>query len=180
MDGLDELNGLLRGAGSHIAVRQLSVRDELEIQQVFQACNDYFQIVDGRDARETEASEFLGPVPVANKQEDRFSLGLVDRRAKLIGLLDGLDGYPAASVSWIGLFMIVPQDRGQGIGRQFMQCWERFRKAQSVAEIRLGVVDENVAAQGFWESQGYAALTRTEPRIFGNKIQVVNVLHKVL
>jgi len=75
MDDLTTLNGYLREAGSDISVRRISLQDEPAIQQLFQSCNDYFQLVDGRDARETEAGEFLGPVPVASKQEDRFSLG---------------------------------------------------------------------------------------------------------
>ena len=85
---------------------------------------------------------------------------------ELVGLLEGMWGYPQAGTCWIGLLLFTPQARGQGLGRRLMTGFEAYARSQNFQAIMLGVVEENTRAYTFWQNQGFELIRETEPKTF--------------
>jgi GNAT superfamily N-acetyltransferase len=102
-------------------------------------------------------SEFLNP------ETDSFFIK-IDK--DYIGLIDFLhknsnDGFP-----WIGLLMIHGDQHSQGYGAKSYQVFEEKLKEFNFDSIRLGVLQTNQRAKGFWTRMGYKFVTT---KLWNNK-----------
>ena len=97
---------------------------------------------------------------------------------QMLAFLDGFRYYPDPATWWIGLLMLDPTVRGQGIGRKLVDGFERYVKLQGGTALMLGVVEENTAALRFWQALGFTHHSTSGPRLFGKKMQVVHVMRR--
>lgn len=158
------------------AVHRLWPEDAESLQQLLDRCSDYALLVEGEVASPTAGQDLFREVPPGKQVDDKFVLGIVDGAGRLIGLLEGVRGYPEAAVWWIGLLLLAPEARGHGIGRQLLADFSQYARTQGAAAIMLGVVEENVRAYRFWQQVGFRLVRQTEPRRFGKKAHSVYVL----
>jgi GNAT superfamily N-acetyltransferase len=159
-------------------LRTLSETDRETLQNLFEKCADYVQIVNGEDVSPTEADDALSGGPPGRSLKDKFLFGLFDPQGELVAVLDAFKNYPDAGTWWIGLLMLAPAVRGQGIGRKLMDGFTQYIHSQGGAAIMLGVVEDNKAAYDFWQRMGFTLQSKTDPRPFGQKLQAVYVLRR--
>jgi len=165
---------------SDYAVRRLYPENASAVQTFFERCNDFNLLVDGEDVSPTSGQDIFLEVPTGRSLADKFLFGVFDQAEQLVGLLEGMWGYPQSGVCWIGLLLLAPASRGQGLGRQLMAAFEDFARAQGSQSLMLGVVEENACAYAFWGNLGFELVRQTEARCFGKKLQKVLVMRKAL
>jgi ribosomal protein S18 acetylase RimI-like enzyme len=161
-------------------VRSLHPKDADDLQVLFERCNDFNILVDGEAVSPTSGRDIFLEAPPGFPLEEKFLFGVYDRSSELVGMLEGMWGYPQAGTCWIGLLLFTPERRGQGIGRRLMAGFEDFARSHDCPVIMLGVVEENTLAYTFWHNLGYELIRETEPRQFGKKVQKVYVMQKKL
>lgn len=117
-------------------------------------CSDFFELVEGRPATRETAEEILGPLDPAYAPGVNHVWG-IKRRGALIAVADLLDGYPAAGDWNIGLLLIDPEHRRQGVGSQFCKALMSWIASHGGSTVRLIVQQQNPGARSFWERQGF-------------------------
>ncbi len=83
-------------------------------------------------------------------------LGIWERG--LAGVVDLLHGYPDPRTWFIGLLVLSPDRRGQGLGVRVEQQLVTEARVSGVQRMRLGVQFNNTAGRRFWERCGYTVL----------------------
>src|SRR5512135_1009182 len=101
-----------QGFSVHILVHE----DLPALQVLYEKCQDYMLLVDGHPAGENAAEEEFGDVPPGKTAEDHFMFGIFGPLNELAGLLDVARDYPQECTWWIGLLLLAPELRSQGIG----------------------------------------------------------------
>lgn len=158
------------------SVHLLSIEDAKALQALYDQCVDYMLLVDGHPAGKNAAEEELQDLPPGKSMDDKFMFGIFDAMNELVGVLDVLRGYPGEGTWWIGLLLLAPELRSQGIGKKVLQGLADHIKALGGKAIMLGVVEENERAYQFWRKVGFEFVRETEPRQLGNKTQTVRVM----
>ena len=155
---------------------RLLPEDAPRLQALYTRCIGYFLRADGQPPRETAANEAFVDVPEGHSPDQLALYGVFAPTEELVAEMEVLEGYPNASVWWIGLLLVDPAARRRGIARRMVE-WLSARAAEKrIAEIQLGVLDSNLEARRFWEGEGFTWLRSTEPRRFGQLEHVVHVL----
>lgn len=76
--------------------------------------------------------------------------------------------------------MLIPAQRGQGLGSEFYQAFENWASAQGITQVSLCVIEANQPGLQFWKSLGFEIIRKTEPRRFGNKTHAVYVMSRAV
>ncbi len=162
------------------SVHKLTPEHIEPLQRLFEKCADYVLLVDGQAVSPTAAEETLQAAPPGRSLDDKLLYGLLDRNGEIVGLLEGMRHYPDEPTWWIGLLLLAPEVRGHGLGRRLVESFSEYARSEEGQSIMLGVVQENQAAYEFWQRLGFEVVRQTEPRPFGNKVQVVYVMRRQL
>lgn len=161
-------------------VYRLSHEDISKIQEVFEKCNDYLLLVEGKTVEpNTGEKEYLS-IPKGKSVEEKLVFGIFNEDQEIIGYLDILSGYPEKESWWIGLLLIIPEVRSKSIGKNVMNGFMDYAHTRGVKELKLGVIEENIKALRFWNSLGFEVINTTEVRQFGNKTHKVNIMRRIL
>ncbi len=160
------------------SIHRLQPEDIEAVQALFEKCLDFMLLVDGRAAGPQAAREEFQSVPPGWSLADKFLFGIVDQQKDLVGYLDVMRGYPQEGAWWIGLLLLVPQVRSQGLGQKVTQGFTDYIRTNHGREIMLGVVENNQSAYKFWTRMGFELVRVTEPQQFGNKTQTVSILRR--
>jgi len=106
------------------------------------------------DAR--AAHDMLGNLP-ADASPERKYLWALRLDGKLVGCLDVLRQWPTRSTLSIGLLMVAPNLRGQGIGHAALeQLRLRTRAWSDVRRWRVAVVESQAGARRFWRGKAFS------------------------
>jgi ribosomal protein S18 acetylase RimI-like enzyme len=159
-------------------VKELQPENIASLQKFFEQCADYAMIVEGESVSPSAAQETFEDAPPGRSLSDKFVYGLLDRNGNIVGVLEGMRHYPDEMTWWIGLFMLAPDVRGQGLGQRLIKSFSDYARSEQAMSIMLGVVEENHAAYHFWQKLGFELVRKTEPRLFGRKTQVVYVMRR--
>lgn len=151
-----------------------------EIGKFLTTCDDFSMLVSGQPHQPAEALGLLHDLPPGKTTDDKLALGIRTEKGELIGVLDLVDGYPQDSVCFIGLLLLRPDYRGNGLGCQIMRCVAHWAARQGFKALMLGVVEENQVGIRFWESCGFESVETSSPRAFGLKTQRVLRMRKEL
>ena len=162
------------------SVHLLTYEDVKAIQTLYEKCVDYMLLVDGHPAGKNAAEEEFQDLPPGRSVDDKFMFGIVNPLNELIGVLDVMRWYPDEVTWWIGLLLLVPEIRSQGIGERVLKGFTEYVKANKGKAIMLGVVEDNERAYQFWSKMGFEFFRETEPKPFGNKTQTVRIMRQKL
>ena len=150
------------------------------LQRLFEQCADFTLLVEGEEVNPNAAQEIFRSVPAGRSLCDKFLYGFLDRNGAIVGVLEGIQHYPDDSTWWIGLLLLAPEARGNGLGRKIIDAFSAYVKLNQGTAIMLGVVEENQAAYRFWQNLGFELVRQTEPRTFGRKTQKVYIMQRGL
>jgi len=126
------------------------------------------------------ARDLLTALPPGKEREDKLLLGVFAEAGELVGLLDVVRNYPAPGVWFLGLMLLEPAQRSQGLGKKLYEAFERWAQAIGAEEIRLSVAEQNGAAFRFWQRLGFLEQERQPPELFGKKESVFILMNRLL
>ena len=159
-------------------VRSLQPADAALLQALYDRCADFTLLVEGEPVSPTAAGQDLQSVPAGKSLADKCVFGIFNLQGEIVGVLDALRDYPEEAAWWVGLLMLAPAVRGQGLGRDAFLAFSEYVRWHGAKVIMLGVVEENKPALEFWQKMGFSLLRKTEPRLFGKKMQVVYIFRR--
>lgn len=161
-------------------VKRLQDKDQESLQALLIRCSDYIQLVIGLPPAETAAQSTLQDHPEGKTLDDKLVLGFFTQPRELMGMLDVVRDYPAQGDWWLGLLLLDPAFRRQGVGRQIYTAFEGWAKQNGAKRICLGVIKQNQPAYRFWQSLGFETLEERPARDKENAGHLVITMERML
>jgi GNAT superfamily N-acetyltransferase len=154
-------------------VRLLGPDDITALQALLERCADYSQLVIGESPRPEAAQSLLTDCPPGRTSADKAVIGIYNAEQSLVGVLDAIGEYPSEGCWWVGLLLLEPLERHQGLGRRFYQAFEHWVSQLGAENILLGVIEENENASRFWQGLGFEVIEKQPPRRVGDKEHII-------
>jgi GNAT superfamily N-acetyltransferase len=161
------------------SIERLGPESVPEVRALFARCVDFFVLVDGKPPTESAADELLTERPPDFPLDDKYALGVFAQDG-LVGMFDILVGYPEADIAFIGLFLIDPTRRSQGLGAEAYGRVEAWLANMGMRQIQLGVGVNNQKGRRFWEQRGFEYLRDAVRTDVSNAGETVHLLGKSL
>ena len=136
-------------------IRPLSPETDLPTVAAFLAeAADYWLMAEGAAPGPTAAADYFTDAPPGADPARSHRLGLfVEDR--LSGLAELSFGFPTAEDAYLGLMILSPRLRGQGLGRIFLTRVETLARAAGSPRLYLGVLEANARGWAFWRREGF-------------------------
>ncbi|MEP6731682.1 MAG: GNAT family N-acetyltransferase, partial [bacterium] len=142
----------LRALG--LAVTRLDGTQSVRVAEFCRQCRAFFELVTGEEDAAISARGLLEDGPPGVTDDRRYLLG-IERANELVGVVGLIDGFPAATDWYVGIFLLLPEERNRGNGRAIWTAMEAYVRSRGGHVIRLIVQDQNVGAVRFWQSVGF-------------------------
>ncbi|MGT2833071.1 GNAT family N-acetyltransferase [Streptococcus halotolerans] len=139
-------------------VRLLTESDSQDVLQLYNT-NPYFFKHCPPEPTLASVRRDMTKLPPNIKPENKYFLGYFDN-AKLIAVLDLVEGYPDLHTAFIGLFMLDREYQSRGIASRLM-TEALFQLMKNFDRVRLGYVATNEVAVHFWTKQGFVPTGET-------------------
>jgi GNAT superfamily N-acetyltransferase len=136
-------------------VKRLTSADAAELQELHERCADYFTLIDGAPTRPTSAAEDLAELPPGKTLADKFVFGIHDPDGTLVGAVELARDLPGEGQWWVALLLLAPELRGRGLGTRVLEAVREWVVAMGGRELQLAVLEQNTAAERFWQSRGF-------------------------
>jgi GNAT superfamily N-acetyltransferase len=144
------------------------------VEAVYREAADYLSLESGLTP-EAAARAFFDERPPTG-DEMPFKFGVLGNAGDLVAIGDLAFGYPERGDAYLGLLLLVPTARGQGLGPAIVDEVKRLARARGATRLLLGVLDVNERARVFWERQGFRWGKTSGPQVFGERQHVVHRL----
>jgi ribosomal protein S18 acetylase RimI-like enzyme len=143
--------------------------DGAAIDDLAQRCADYTLMLTGEPPSHDSSADFFAAIPEGKTRDDMLKLGVFDHAGKLIGLVDIARDHPAPGTWYLGLLLIDPAARSQGIGAAVVRGVKAQAARSGATRLMLSVVAENERALKFWTSLGFGVTRELPAKRFGRK-----------
>lgn len=160
---------------SEYNIRLLSGDDEISIQDLCERCSDFFELIEGRTPEKDAGHSILSDLPPGKELKDKYVFG-VYKEDFLIAVIDIIKDYKVTGEWIIGLLMIDPNERGNGLGRKLHDLIKTWVSEEHGKALRIGVVEENHGGYKFWCEMGYFEVDRVKIT-YGNKEHTVIIMN---
>jgi len=128
---------------------------EAEVARVMAECADYYQAVQGRQAGPEEVHDFFHAEVPGIAPQDVRSYGIYSG-GRIVGLASLVLGWKRPGQSMIGFLAVSDRERGRGYARAACAELESIaRSSPHGTSMRIGIVETNSAAFGFWHHLGF-------------------------
>lgn len=152
--------------------------DLTDLQALIERSADFIELVEGTPPSPHGAEELAAESPPGWGLDKKILIGVYDPEGQMVAVIEGIRDYPEAGVYWIGLMLIDPDHRNQGLGERMLRGFEDWARGQGAHQIGLGVVESNQKAYRFWQRVGFALKDITGPVQMGNKEQRIYRMRK--
>jgi GNAT superfamily N-acetyltransferase len=144
-------------ASERLRARTAGPSDEPLLQAVLVAAGDHFLGVTGRGEPDPDAAR--REIEAAGSTEGRIVVLLepVEGGAP-VGAAGWWTGVPDAETALLGMLLLVPQVRGQGLGREALEALARHLASGGIQRIRTGVGFGDQRARSLLPRLGFAPL----------------------
>jgi GNAT superfamily N-acetyltransferase len=162
-------------AGTGDRSRSFQVRD-LDPQQdgglvldLYHRSADSIELEFGRRPEATLVDEYFADAPPGGDAATSLKLGLFEGVC-LIGIADLAYRFPEPGDAYLGRLMLAHEERGTGIGRQFLRYLEEAGRKRGARRLLLSVLDTNIPGRKFWDREGYGNPMSLPPIAAGQRI----------
>lgn len=155
-------------------IKTLTKVNHSEIKQLYDLCSDYHMLASGRSATEEDVDDIF-KYSEKKTVEDSLTLGVYDNSEVLIGIVDIFKDYPEIGTWMIGLLLLSPSERNKKLGRDVHEEIKRYALSEGAIKLRIGVLEDNIDGQRFWDSLEYQYVKTTTMHI-ENKNHNVDIL----
>jgi len=149
-----------------LSARRLDQNDQARLAALCRTCSDFFELVAGRAGSEEIADELLSVAPPNVASEKKFVVGF-ERAGSLVGVVDLIDGFPEPGGWYVGILLLAPGERSQGLGHALWVSLERWLFGRRAAAVRLIVQEQNPGAMRFWRSLGFDTEAKVQQLLHG-------------
>jgi ribosomal protein S18 acetylase RimI-like enzyme len=153
-----------------LSARRLDQNDQARLAAFCRNCSDFFELVEGRAGSEDTADELLNVAPPNVAREKKFVFGF-ERGVSLVGVVDMIDGFPEPGGWYVGILLLAPGERSQGLGRALWVSLERWLLGRKADAVRLIVQEQNTGAMRFWRSLGFDTEAKVQQVLHGRTNQ---------
>jgi ribosomal protein S18 acetylase RimI-like enzyme len=143
--------------------------DGAAIDALSQSCADYTLMLTGEPPSHDGGADFFAAIPNGKTPGDMLKLGVFDPAGMLVGLMDIARDHPTPGTWYLGLLLLDPAVRGQGVGAAVMRGVREEAARNGATGLMLSVVAENARALKFWRAQGFAVTRELPAKRFGSK-----------
>lgn len=158
-----------------LEARALSLADAPALQSLVIECRDFILLTEGKEPSPSAGQEILTDSPPGRTPESKLVAGLY-LKDDLVGVMDLVPDYPLGTW-YIGLLMLSPLYRGQGLGQEIMEGISRWLQGRA-EKLKLGVLERNPGGRRFWEAQGFTWVSQRDDYPVGDELVTVHVLEK--
>jgi GNAT superfamily N-acetyltransferase len=144
-----------------------------DLQALLERSADFFELVEGQPPGKYAAQEVAAGGPPGWTLDKKFLIGIYGQAGAMIATIEGIRDYPETGTFWIGLMIIDPDHRGQGLGERMLRGFEGWALAQGAAWVGLGVAESNLKAYRFWQRMGFEQTSVTGPVQMGHREQKI-------
>jgi RimJ/RimL family protein N-acetyltransferase len=137
-----------------LRVAPVDEQDGSELDALLVRCADFIRMSEGLDPVPGDGRLLIEERPQDAPEVQKLVLGLFDGPC-LIGVLDLLKDYPADGTWYLGLMLIEPARRREGLGTAVFEALQGWVADQGGRAIRLAVIAENAAGERFWDRLGF-------------------------
>ncbi len=140
-----------------LTIRALEIDDAVALQRVFEAAGDYFVSITGRPKPDADAAQ----------REIRSSTTSPGRRiallcrngdAEAVGAIGWWEGNPEPDTALLGMLLVVPDRRGQGLAREALAAVEGALAASGIGRLRTGVGAGDTEKHDLLRALGFSPL----------------------
>ena len=137
-------------------------RDRAAVQDLYHRAADYVRLETGADPAPDAAARFFADTAPGIDVRTGLKLGAVQGE-RVLGVLDASFGYPDPQDAYIGLLMLDPATRGQGLGPRLLRLFETRARARGATRALVAVLQSNPAGLRFWTREGMTEERRFPP-----------------
>lgn len=156
-------------------INLLCVDNRKIVEELCEKCSDYYILHDGILPSKEEIGEIFNALPTNKNYEDKFVLGIYKFDNELVGIIDIVRDFPTVGEWMLGLMLIEPQERGNGLGKIVHEALVGWAINLGAKSFRIGVIEENNNGINFWSALGYTKIKQVTMG-FIEKIHIVNVM----
>jgi RimJ/RimL family protein N-acetyltransferase len=156
-------------------VNLLSVDNPKIVEELCEKCSDYYILHEGILSSKEEIDEIFNALPTNKNYDDKFILGIYKFDNELVGIIDIVRDFPTVGEWMLGLMLIEPQERGNGVGKTVHEALIRWAINLGAKSFRIGVIEENNKGIKFWSALGYTKIKEVTMN-FTEKTHIVNVM----
>ncbi len=160
-------------------IRRLSGENVIEVQSLCERCSDFSELTEGRPPEACAGNDILFDLPLGKELKDKYVFGVFNEKDVLIAVIDLVKDYKVIGEWIIGLLMIDPSERGNGLGRKIHELIMNWVSKEKGRKLRIGVVEENYRGYQFWREMGYFEIDRVKST-YGNKEHTVIVMNVLI
>ncbi len=160
-------------------IRQLSSDNEAEIQDLCERGADFFELTEGRRPEKDAANQILSDLPPGKEMIDKYVIGVYNENAVLVAIIDIVKGYKESGEWMIGLLLLDPRERGNGLGRNIHAVIKKWVSEENGSKLRIGVVEANRRGYQFWCEMGYFEVGKVK-NTYGNIEHTVIAMNLLL
>ncbi|WP_102399354.1 GNAT family N-acetyltransferase [Haloimpatiens massiliensis] len=155
-------------------IKYLSKEYSNIVENLCEKCSDYYILHQGTIPSKEEIDEIFISLPPNKNYEDKFVLGIY-KFHELIGIVDIIKDFPTIGEWMLGLILIEPEERGNGLGKMVHEALAIWAKDLGAKSFRIGVIEDNDRGINFWSTLGYKSIKKVNMN-FKVKSHVVNVM----
>jgi len=137
----------------------------LILQVLLEKCSDYLTFQDEEPVKPSAALDLFIARPDGIDDKDKVILGIFNDQKQLVGVFDLIKGYSEPRTLSLGLMMIDPLMRGQGIGNKAYHQVEEWAICLQFDKVRLGVLFGNEKGLIFWRKMGLEETGEIKPHL---------------
>jgi GNAT superfamily N-acetyltransferase len=162
-------------SSTSVVLAALHPTDDFDaVEVVYREAADY-RLLESGLTPEVAARAFLEDRPPTG-DEAPLKFGVLGNAGDLVAIGDLAFDFPERGDAYLGLLLLVPRARGQGLGPAIVDEMKRLARARGATRLLLGVLDDNERARVFWERQGFRWVKTSGPQVFGERQHVVHRL----
>lgn len=142
---------------ARLTVQRLGPGDEAVLQTVFEKAGDYFLRVTGHSAPEPDAAarEIGSCIATPGREVALLSL---HAEAEPVGVLGWWHGNPEPDVTLLGMLMLVPAQRGQGLARDALAALAAREAQRGIRRLRTAVAAGSYREHALLRALGFAEM----------------------
>ncbi|WP_198664533.1 GNAT family N-acetyltransferase [Jiangella endophytica] len=153
--------------GRIVVREQLEPDDEPGILELFAACDDWFEAVNGTPSGPGDVQSLFYALPEGTSFDDK-RLFTVRDGDKIVGLIDVVLGFPHRTAAAVGLFLVAPSHRGRGLGAAVANVLLAEAREGGIDTVTASAHDTWPQGQTFLRALGFTVGPPAEPS--GNRV----------
>ncbi|MCY6371154.1 GNAT family N-acetyltransferase [Clostridium ganghwense] len=156
-------------------IKPLTIEKIKIIEELCEKCSDYYILHDGIVPSKEDTKEIFEAIPPNKNYKDKFVLGIFKDNKQLVGIIDIVKDFPVIGQWMLGLMLIDPKERGNGLGKMAHEALIQWATNLGAKSFRIGVIEDNYKGIKFWSDLGYRKIKEVTME-FTKKTNIVNVM----